>query len=304
MVTTLLLNKKILGLGLRDLDPTKTIYVRNRFTTAMDSRFRNFMRFIVKSVRDNDCFALNSKPINLQLGSAEALGERAFEFRRSADKMAAFSAWMQEMINKEILETMYVFQEGRTGLWSDVFVMSAFQRGLSQARLDLKRSGVDVEPYTPEMLARALRLPINAERLELIYTRVYTDLKGVSDAMATQISRVLAQGLAENITPEEMALRMTKVVKDIGINRARMIARTETVYAVNSAYLREYERTEQEIGTEIKVMWWTARDEKVCAVCGPRHGQIYTRDEAIKLIVPHPNCRCGLLPYIEKGGNA
>lgn len=43
-----------------------------------------------------------------------------------------------------------------------------------------------------------------------------------------------------------------------------------------------------------RVMWVTDRDEKVCAVCGPRDGKVYDIDKAPPF--PHWNCRCILRP--------
>lgn len=45
--------------------------------------------------------------------------------------------------------------------------------------------------------------PFYLERVGLVYTRTYTDLKGITDTMASQISRVLAQGMAEGRNPRK-----------------------------------------------------------------------------------------------------
>lgn len=40
--------------------------------------------------------------------------------------------------------------------------------------------------------------------------------------------------------------------------------------------------------------WLTQRDEKVCKICGPRDGRIYSTRDAGTLFPAHPNCRCRL----------
>jgi hypothetical protein len=42
------------------------------------------------------------------------------------------------------------------------------------------------------------------------------------------------------------------------------------------------------------VRWVTARDEKVCKICGPRDNVVYLREDAIQIYPAHPNCRCRL----------
>lgn len=40
------------------------------------------------------------------------------------------------------------------------------------------------------------------------------------------------------------------------------------------------------------VRWITQRDEKVCKICGPRDGKLYTTLEIRYILPAHPNCRC------------
>lgn len=70
--------------------------------------------------------------------------------------------------------------------------------------------------------------------------------------------------------------------------------------AFKSAALSEFEAAEKVIGLEVKVQWWSAGDERVCSICASRHGKIYTRAEAQKIMVACPNCRCAFLPHIQE----
>lgn len=42
--------------------------------------------------------------------------------------------------------------------------------------------------------------------------------------------------------------------------------------------------------------WITARDEKVCPICKPRDGVIYSYAELRYIFPAHPNCRCKIEP--------
>jgi SPP1 gp7 family putative phage head morphogenesis protein len=72
--------------------------------------------------------------------------------------------------------------------------------------------------------------------------------------------------------------------------------------AFHAAAFEEFQAAENIIGKEIKVQWWTARDDMVCSICRARHGKIYTQAEAHKLLEQPPkcfSCRCALLPYVD-----
>lgn len=77
------------------------------------------------------------------------------------------------------------------------------------------------------------------------------------------------------------------------IDRAAVIWSKQTgQYAINAtdeAIKQAYIDADVE-----KVMWVTARDERVCDECGPRDGKIYSIDEVPPK--PHWGCRCVLLP--------
>jgi SPP1 gp7 family putative phage head morphogenesis protein len=286
----------ILVSAMRDLDPTRSITLRNRFVVDMTGRFRALRSSIIRSVADNDCFGLKAPRMVIM----QDIPPEQFMYRTSAEKIAAFDLWLQEMVNKGILEVSYNPTQGSYGSWTNTYVLSAYQKGLIMARNDLKAiAGITIGSYTAQELATTLNAPFTIDRLGLIYTRVFSDLEGVTETMSTQISRTLAQALVEGVNPYETARRIVDRVDGIGITRANSIARTETIRALNSAALNEFAAAERVIGEEILVQWWTARDERVCAICAPRHGKIYTRDEAQKIMTPHPECRCALLPYIK-----
>ena len=50
-----------------------------------------------------------------------------------------------------------------------------------------------------------------------------------------------------------------------------------------------------------RVKWVTKEDEKVCKECAERDGKIYPIDKIPDK--PHYNCRCWIVPLLEKGNN-
>lgn len=49
------------------------------------------------------------------------------------------------------------------------------------------------------------------------------------------------------------------------------------------------------------VRWITQGDDKVCPICAPRDGVVYTVAETRYMFPAHPNCRCELEP-VDLGG--
>ena len=71
--------------------------------------------------------------------------------------------------------------------------------------------------------------------------------------------------------------------------RAEMIAITETTRAAVEGEKALVELLKQENGIEMIPIWKTAKDERVCPLCGPRHNQPITDGVYPPL---HPRCRC------------
>jgi SPP1 gp7 family putative phage head morphogenesis protein len=142
----------------------------------------------------------------------------------------------------------------------------------------------------------------------MVYMRVFSDLKGVTEAMSTAMSRTLATGLVEGEGPESIARELVKNIDDIGKARARTIARTEVIRAHHVATINTYREAGID-GVTVTAEWSTAGDDKVCSVCEDmavdEEGKpiVYTLDEIEPLIPAHPNCRCAAIPSEEMFGD-
>jgi len=122
------------------------------------------------------------------------------------------------------------------------------------------------------------------------------------NAKKSQTRAIIIKLLAD-VIPEQGGLKILELVNEkwtpIYLREKRyLLIHMLTMEAYWDGALSEYEAAERVIGdVVIKVQWWTARDEYVCPVCAARHGNIFTRSEVKKIGVPHPGCRCALLPY-------
>lgn len=267
-------------------DPTRTTALRNRFSGDLSRRFRRLKGLINQAIVADDGFGLRAN-------------RGRFEFERSADKVTAFMDWLRQQQDREILEVTTGPGQSVSGetAWTSVYVRSAYQRGVAQAAANLRKAGAGV---SQRWIDAAFMRPIHADRLGLAFTRVFTQLRGITETMDQQISLVLAEGLAEGAAPPEMARRINSRVDKIGLARARVLAQTETIAAHAEASLNSY--TEAGVqGVEVEAEFATAGDAKVCPECEALEGEVFTMAAARGVIPVHPRCRCAWIPAIKNG---
>lgn len=286
-------------------DPTRTLTLRRSFEAQMIKRFAIIKKAIIQAVDTDDVFGLRERrPTTLQ-----ELQPRQFEFLRSDQKVKAFMDWLKEMKKKHLLTVTY-----RPGVhqgeqpWTNYYIQSAYQRGMNRARQELRKKGYDVPrgegPLRQDSIGVAFNQPFHAERVAMVYTRVYNELDGITSAMDQQISRVLALGMAEGKSPYAIARDITGRVDAIGLNRARTLARTEIVSAHHQATINEYEQWGVH-GVSVQAEWMTA-GFGVCPICqklargGDIGPGIYSLNAIRNMIPVHPNCRCVALPMVKE----
>lgn len=289
-------------------DPTKTTALRNQFVRDMDRRFTKIERAIYDKIVVEDCFNLNPSPL--------ATHEQ-FLFPRSSDKVAAFMEWLQKQVDAGILSVSEYQQLGDAidSAWTNLYITDSYKRGVIRARYELQQAGYTNIPSTDATggISVSMMVPVHLNRLGLLYTRVYTDLKGITEAMDAIISRILTQGIADGDNPRLLARKLLSAINgtgmgDLGITdsvgrfipakrRAEMLARTEIIRAHHQATIQEYMNWGV-WNVNVMAEFMTAHDNRVCDKC---HALTlrnpYTLEEAMNLIPVHPNCRCICLPF-------
>lgn len=262
-------------------DPTRTTTVVARYERDLVRRIRELQSAIVEYVVTN-----NALQINAPLGKG-----------RSPEKVGKFLKWLQHQQAAKLLEV----QEG-TSLtsaasksWQNIYIRSAYQKGIARSASQLKKGGVKVEK---RWVDAAFFRPIHADALGLIYTRAYSNLKGITTAMDAKLSQTLTQAMADGKGLVETGKLLSEAT-ELSIPRARKIARTEVIGAHAEATLNSFEEAGIE-GVELLSEFTTAGDNRVCYRCKALEGKKYTVDEARGIIPVHPNCRCAWLPVVDE----
>lgn len=260
------------------VDPTRTVILRRDFERDAVQRFRDVANAAAERLLD------------------QPLVVNAYEFTTTTAKIDDFMAWLRKLTDEKVLEVKYGTQ-ARSGrdAWSNIYIKSAYQKGVARAAAQMRKGGVRV---SDRWVNAAILRPIHADRVGLAYTRTFTTLRGITSAMDTKISQSLALGLAEGRAPKYIAKMIVSDVETIGINRARVLARTEVINAHATATLNSFEEANIQ-GVQVESEFATAQDNKVCPKCASLEGKIYTISEAQGVIPVHPNCRCAWLPVVS-----
>lgn len=268
------------------VDPTRTTALRRRFEQEFNRRFRKLRGKIRQAVLEEDGFGLK-------------VNRGQFDRPRSAEKVAAFTDWLRAT-QREVLfglpEGLPSSEAGRQ-LWAAPYLGQAYEGGVRRAAAQMRAAGAEV---SEEWVAAAIRREQHLDRVGLVFTRVYEELEGVTEAMGQEISRVLADGIVQARGPTQITKDINDRVNKIGRNRAAMIARTEVVSAHAEATLTSFE----EAGlseVQIEAEFSTSGDSRVCEECASLEGRTYTIEESRGVIPVHPNCRCAFIPVIRNG---
>ncbi len=311
---------------LNQRDPTRTTSLRAAFVRGMNRRFRTLTRLITKAIVEEDVFGLrDTNALNVTI--LQTPGRRAFAFPRSADKVSAFMEWLNQQVNNHVLQVTQFRQVGQgvEAAWTNIYIQDSYRRGVTRARYELSRAGFDV-PALSETggIVASMGLPFHVDRLGLLFTRTFSELRGITAAMEQQIGRLLAQGIADGIGPATLARMLNYEIIGTGstlglpisyinprtgsrvnyvmssMRRATILARTEIIRAHAEATLQEYKNWGAE-GVRVKAEWVTAGDDRVCAECAGLEGAIFTLATAQGMLPLHPNCRCAWIPLNTAG---
>lgn len=114
-------------------------------------------------------------------------------------------------------------------------------------------------------------------------------------------TELLAQTLNEEMIACVAAGRKTSDLKkvlqerfNVSYSRADSLVRTEIAHVQTQAAKQRYE----DYGIQ-EVEIWADKDERRCEVCGKLHKKRYPIGAQVP-IPAHPNCRCCILPVVEK----
>jgi len=258
-------------------DPSHTTGLRNDAARA----FRSQLRDIAASVR---------QVVVISDGFSQG---HTFDRPNTAGQVTAFMSWLERETEATLLNT-------RMG-WSDTFIYAAFRQGVLRGHSEMLSAGYQIPTLVAEGgLQFIMEQPTTQSLLELVNIRVYNELKGIAAAMYQNVSRNLIQGLAEGLTPIQLANSLISGIRTI-YNRGNLLVRNEIIRSHHLAMVQEYRRGGV-AGVTVMAEVLTAGDDKVCDSCSDLEGKVFTLDEIENMLPYHGGCRCICLPKQQLKG--
>jgi len=299
-----------LKVNVKDYDPTHTLTLRNAFVVEMNRRFKQVAKEVTRVIVDDDIFGLK-----------ETSGIKTFALPNKSEKITSFLQWLRQVEDAVLLEMRI---DARFGIlsqipWYSTYLAKAYEQGSKRAQQELKKAGLTVT--LGDSFGNIYFNPVSVEKLMLLFTRAFSDLKGISTTMDTQISRILAQGLFEGQSPIRLARMINSAIigggESLGLDisyvnkagktvtyfmsgkrRAEILARTEIIRSHHHATIDEY-RTWAVEGVYVLAEWSTAGDARVCVKCASLQGTVWSLDEIEDMIPLHMQCRCVSIPFVD-----
>jgi len=277
------------------VDPSRTTMIRRQFVADIHRRMKALEKKNRELIVDDDVFGLND-PQSFTI--LQQVPKQAWRFLSDAQKVATYRVWLQEQIDLGLL-TVDAIDPLKP--WTATYVESAYQKGVVRSYIDVHKQDLATKGAAfyqggmEQFLLDAFAAPQLLNTVELLYMRSFTELKGVTDVMSQQMSRILAEGFANGHGPAKIAREMRKQISTLTKRRADLIAHTEVIRAHAEGQLDSLRMLGiDEVG--LLAEWSTAGDDRVCPLCGDLDGVVLTIDEATGLIPRHPRCRCSWAP--------
>lgn len=273
-------------------DPSQTAVLRGQYLTVVRQRLSVLATNLHNLIVEEDAFGLAPFEPNIL-----AINDR-YRFETEARKIELFREWLQEQVDQGFLIV------DSANPWQSEYVESAYKQGVNRAYLQANPQLAEqaapsiIGGTQSQFIAGAFATDEATKKLQLIFTRNFNLLKGFTEDMSNQLSRILADGIANGIGPRQVGRQIRRQL-DISKTRAETIARTEIVKAHAEGQIDAFEKLGvEEVGALVE--WLTAGDDRVCPRCAELEGIVIPIKQARGMIPRHPNCRCAWAPVPTK----
>jgi len=290
-------------------DPSHTVNLRERqYRPELTGRVRRLAAAVNKTIGENDALAISERRTTDAALEDYRIPETLDDGSLAATR-AAFNRWLQEQAEQGVLEKMGRAEVTAGRHYTAKYVRSAETKGEAFATAQLEGAGIAIDAGE-DVLPRAQR----SQLLSRLFSRNYNELETLTGDITDDVRDTLTFGMLRGENPRDVGRQISKRVRKVGVHRAEMIARTETLRAHNETALDVYDHwfnDDRAVGYGIegasstpgkKMEHTTAGDNRVCAQCQALEGQQYTiqevRNNRSDLLPPqatHPQCRCVLI---------
>lgn len=229
-----------------------------------------------------------------EINSASA-GNYYYDF--SSSRAAGFLDELQRLLDDVLVEG-----ESSGRMWAGLHVQDAYQSGTAKANSELASLSAAYADSRP--LAVILYSQPYMTRLQLAYTKTYSDWRGLSDYSRQQLASTIMEGIARGDNPRNIESLIAKRL-DVSKTYARQIAQTEITNTLREANRREVAEAKATLGLNTTMLWMSALMVTTRKTHASRHGKFYETEE-IDLFYSEGgnryNCHCAQTPALIMNG--
>lgn len=221
-----------------------------------------------------------------------------YEYRVNPERLASLFDELQLYFYQALeLETF------SRGWFLSEYLGAAWQQGTAKSFNRLKTLAEAVAPDRAELMSldSVLTSPEYAQRFDNIAARAFENMKGFAGQAATDLGRILGEGVALGQSPRIIARDIRKKFDQVEGYRALRIARTEVNHSFTEARHEQTKDVRDRLGLEVRQMHVSALVDSTRPTHAARHGKLYTLEEQREFWATGSNlinCLCSTVEVI------
>jgi SPP1 gp7 family putative phage head morphogenesis protein len=179
---------------------------------------------------------------------------------------------LEDLINK----FLNIFNVNIVSDKVNVAIENSYHKGIEKAEIQFEMNFFD-----------------NTRRLDFLKKYSFDNIKGMNEDIAEKLRKELSIGLMNLESINKLKDRVQKVM-DVSVERAKMIARTESNRAENMGHVDGARQS----GLKLMKRWDAHLDKRTSAVCSALDGKtipldqkFHYKDQEFDAPPAHPNCR-------------
>ena len=163
----------------------------------------------------------------------------------------------------------------------DQYINKAYQSGTATSAANISAQAVAVGSAAASQLdlENILFSEPYRRRIEIAGSRAFNNMKGFADGNATDLGRIMVEGIAMGESPRQISISMQKRWREMPRYRTDRIARTEVNKAFTDARIEQAVDANKRLGLDVRLMHVSALVPATRSTHAARHGKIYTMDE-------------------------
>lgn len=240
--------------------------------------------------------------------TSEVIANKQFySYDISTERYDSINSFIERLLYGEILESIngnkpqnWFYQSYLSIAYNDA-IRDTIQSTKNMAEPDVV--GNDVAMMVRQLDAGAFN-PQQVQSLNLVYSRVFNEMKGLSDSMKVDLSETLTRGMANGLGIQQITRDVANRV-GVGFSRAQRISRTEIMGAYRTAQRAKTREINKDIYGDSpfvqKQLWFSALAMTSRPTHVARHSEVYTIQEVeefYSVAGNSINCLCNQSPIL------